>query len=190
MKLLPTDLPGVVIVEPTVFADERGSFMESWNEARFEAGLKALGLPPAGAFVQDNHSVSHRGVLRGMHLQLPPPAQGTLVRVVKGAAYDVAVDLRRSSPHFGRWVGVELTAANRRQLWIPPGFGHGFLSLEDDTHFLYKTTAYYAKDCERALRWNDPTVGITWPLPAGVSAPLVTAKDVEAPLLAEAQVFA
>lgn len=186
MKLLPTELPGVVIVEPAVFADDRGWFMESWNQARFDAALKGMGLPAPRPFVQDNHSCSRAGVLRGLHYQLPPHAQGKLVRVVAGAAFDVAVDLRRGSPTFGRWTGAELSAANRRQLWIPEGFAHGFVALADDTHFLYKTTDVYAKDCERSLRWDDPALGIRWPLPAGMSAPLLAPKDTAAPLLAEA----
>ena len=186
MRLLPTELPGVVIVEPAVFADDRGWFMESWNQARFDAALKAMGLPAPRPFVQDNHSCSRAGVLRGLHYQLPPHAQGKLVRVVAGAAFDVAVDLRRGSPTFGRWTGAELSAANRRQLWIPEGFAHGFVALADDTHFLYKTTDVYAKDCERSLRWDDPALGIHWPLPAGMRAPLLAPKDAAAPLLAEA----
>lgn len=187
MKLLPTALPGVVIVEPAVFADDRGWFMESFNEARFAAALIEAGLPPARRFVQDNHSCSRAGVLRGLHHQLPPHAQGKLVRVVAGAAWDVAVDIRRGSPHFGRWVGVELSAANRRQLWIPEGYAHGFLALQDETHFLYKTTDVYARDSERAIRWDDPTLDIDWPLPAGITAPLVAPKDAAAPRLADAE---
>jgi dTDP-4-dehydrorhamnose 3,5-epimerase len=183
MTMLPTALPGVVIVEPAVFADERGWFMESYHEARFAAELQALGLPVPRRFVQDNHSCSQAGVLRGLHYQLPPHAQGKLVRVVRGAAYDVAVDIRRGSPHFGRWVGVELNADNRRQLWIPEGFAHGFLALQDDTHFLYKTTDVYARDCERSIRWDDAAIGVCWPLPAGHAAPRVAAKDAAAPLL-------
>jgi dTDP-4-dehydrorhamnose 3,5-epimerase len=190
MRCIPTALPGVVVVEPAVYADDRGWFMESFNEARFEAGLVALGLPAPRRFVQDNHSCSHAGVLRGLHYQLPPHPQGKLVRVVRGSAFDVAVDIRRGSPTFGRWVGVELTAANHRQLWIPEGFAHGFVALEDDTHFLYKTTDVYAKDCERAIRWDDPDVGIAWPLPAGCAAPRVAPKDAAAPRLAQAEVFA
>ncbi len=186
MKLLPTELPGVLVIEPAVFADDRGWFLESWNQARFDAALQDFGLPAPPPFVQDNHSSSRAGVLRGLHYQLPPHAQGKLVRTVTGAAYDVAVDIRRGSPTFGRWIGVELTAANRRQLWIPPGLAHGFVALTDDTHFLYKTTAYYAKDCERSLRWDDPTLGIRWPLPAGLAAPLLAPKDQAAPLLAQA----
>jgi dTDP-4-dehydrorhamnose 3,5-epimerase len=187
MKLVRTALPGLLLVEPAVFADERGWFMESFNQPRWEAALAALGEPVLPVFVQDNHSCSRAGVLRGLHYQLPPHAQGKLVRVVQGAAYDVALDIRRGSPHFGRWFGVELTAANRRQLWIPPGFAHAFIALEDDTHFLYKTTDVYAKDCERSIRWNDPALAIAWPLPAGVKAPLVAAKDAAAPPLAEAE---
>jgi len=188
MNLIPTELPGVVIVEPKVFGDDRGWFMESFNGPRFDAELQALGLPAAPAFVQDNHSCSQAGVLRGLHFQLPPHAQGKLVRVVKGSAWDVAVDIRRTSPTFGRWFGLELTAANHRQLWIPPGFAHGFVALEDDTHFLYKTTDVYAKDCEGSIRWDDPALAITWPLAAGM-APRLAAKDAAAPLLADARVF-
>ncbi|KPF43950.1 dTDP-4-dehydrorhamnose 3,5-epimerase [beta proteobacterium AAP121] len=186
MKLIPTDLPGVVIVEPAVFVDERGWFSESFNEPRFQAALAALGLPAPRAFVQDNHSCSRAGVLRGLHYQLPPHAQGKLVRVVKGAAFDVAVDIRAGSPHFGRWTGVLLNAENKRQLWVPEGFAHGFVSLEDDTHFLYKTTDVYAKDCERSIRFDDPAIGVQWPLPPGVAAALLAAKDAAAPLLAQA----
>lgn len=181
MKLIATDLPGVVIVEPTVFGDDRGWFIESFNEQRFEAGLKELGLPAPGRFVQDNHSCSKAGVLRGLHLQSDPHAQGKLVRVVQGAVFDVAVDVRRGSPTFGRWFGAELSAANRRQMWIPTGFAHGFLALNDDTHFLYKTTDYYARDNEMAIHWQDPEIGIAWPLD-GVT-PTVAPKDVAAPRL-------
>ena len=187
MKLVPTDLPGVVIVEPAVFADDRGWFMESFNEARFHAALKDLGLPVPRPFVQDNHSSSRAGVLRGLHYQLPPHPQGKLVRVVRGAVFDVAVDIRRDSPGFGRWTGVELSASNRRQLWIPEGFAHGFLSLEDGSEFLYKTTDVYARDCERAIAWNDPDIGIAWPAPAAGTQPLLAAKDAAAPRLQEAE---
>jgi dTDP-4-dehydrorhamnose 3,5-epimerase len=185
VKLLPTSLPGVLVVEPTVFEDDRGWFMESFNEARFDAALQALGQPPARRFVQDNHSSSRAGVLRGLHYQLPPHAQGKLVRVVQGAAWDVVVDIRAGSPSFGRWVGMELDADNRLQLWIPEGFAHGFVALRDDTHFLYKTTDVYARDCERSIRWDDPALGIAWPLAGG--APLVAAKDAAAPLLKDAE---
>ncbi len=187
MKLVKTPLPGVLIVEPVAFADDRGWFMETFNEPRWLAGLAALGLPAPRRFVQDNHSCSRAGVLRGLHYQLPPHAQGKLVRVVKGAAWDVAVDIRRGSPTFGRWVGAELSAANRRQLWVPEGFAHGFVALQDDTHFLYKTTDVYAKDCERAIRWDDPVLAIAWPLPAGVTAPLLAPKDAAAPAFADAE---
>ncbi len=186
MKLLPTTLPGVVIVEPARFGDDRGWFMESWNNLRFEAGLRDMGLPAPRPFVQDNHSCSAAGVLRGLHYQLPPHPQGKLVRVTHGAAYDVAVDIRRGSATFGQWVGVELNAENLRQLWIPEGFAHGFLALEDNTHFLYKTTDVYARDCERALRWDDDGLAIAWPLDRISGAPRVAAKDAAAPTLHEA----
>jgi dTDP-4-dehydrorhamnose 3,5-epimerase len=186
MKLLPTSLPGVVLIEPTVFSDDRGWFFESFNEARFSAALEDIGLPVPRQFVQDNHSCSKAGVLRGLHFQRPPHAQGKLVRVVQGAAFDVAIDIRRGSPSFGQWVGAELTADNKRQLWIPEGFAHGFVALEDNTHFLYKTTDVYAKDCEGSVAWNDPAIGIRWPMPAGVTAPLIAAKDAAAPVLAQA----
>lgn len=187
MKLLATPLPGVVVVEPVAFGDERGWFMETFNEPRWLAGLAALGLPAPRRFVQDNHSCSQAGVLRGLHYQMPPHAQGKLVRVVQGAAFDVAVDIRESSPHFGQWFGIELTAENRRQLWVPEGFAHGFVALQDNTHFLYKTTDVYTKEAERAIRWDDPAIGIRWPLPAGMAAPLLAPKDAAAPLLADAQ---
>jgi dTDP-4-dehydrorhamnose 3,5-epimerase len=188
MKLTPTStLPDVVIVEPSVFADDRGWFMESFNAPRFGEALRAIGLPAPRPFVQDNHSASKAGVLRGLHYQLPPHAQGKLVRVVRGAAFDVAVDIRRGSPTFGKWAGVELTEANRRQLWIPEGFAHGFIALEDDTHFLYKTTDVYAKDCERSIAWNDPAIAIEWPRLA--AAPLLAPKDAAAPHLAAADLF-
>ena len=181
MRLTQTAIPGVLIVEPAVFRDERGWFSESWNQERFAAGLQAIGQPPPRRFVQDNHSCSKAGVLRGLHYQLAPHAQGKLVRVVRGAAFDVAVDIRRGSPTFGRWAGALLNAENQRQLWIPEGFAHGFLALEDDTHFLYKTTDVYARDCERSLLWNDPAIGIRWPLIEGMPAPRVAAKDAAAP---------
>ena len=185
MRMIQTALPGVVVLEPAVFRDDRGWFAETFQEARFHAGLQALGLPVPRRFVQDNHSCSHAGVLRGLHYQMPPHAQGKLVRVVRGAVFDVAVDIRRGSPTFGRWAGAWLTAANQRQLWIPEGFAHGFVALEDDTHFLYKTTDVYAKAAERSLRWDDPALGITWPLPPGVAAPRVAPKDAAAPALAD-----
>jgi len=187
MKLLPTALPGVVIIEPAVFGDDRGWFYESYNEARFNAALDDIGLPPAPRFVQDNHSSSKAGVLRGLHYQLPPQAQGKLVRVVQGAAWDVVVDIRPGSATFGQWYGLALSADNQRQLWIPAGYAHGFVALQDDTHFLYKTTDVWSKACERAIRWDDPAIAIAWPLPAGLVAPLVAPKDAAAPLLADAE---
>lgn len=179
MKLLQTDLPGVVIIEPTLFSDARGWFMETFNQPQFEAGLARLGLPCPRPFVQDNHSCSQAGVIRGLHFQRAPRAQGKLVRVVKGAAYDVAVDIRPDSPHYGRWTGVELSADNKRQLWIPEGFAHGFLALEDDTHFLYKTTDTYAKEFEGSILWSDPAIGVRWPLKG--LPPIVNEKDAASP---------
>lgn len=188
MKFTPTAIPDVVVIEPAVFGDDRGWFMESFNEARFQHGLAELGLPQPRAFVQDNHSCSKAGVLRGLHYQLPPHSQGKLVRVSRGAAFDVAVDIRRGSPTFGKWVGVELTEANHRQLWIPEGFAHGFMALEDDTHFLYKTTDVYARDCERSIRWDDADIGIQWPEVAGVARGLAP-KDAQAPWMRDADLF-
>ena len=182
MQVAPTPLSGLLILEPKVFADERGFFLESFNQRAFDA---AVGH--AVTFVQDNHSCSQRGVLRGLHYQVAPRAQGKLVRVVRGSAFDVAVDIRRGSATFGRWAGVTLDATSQRQMWIPAGFAHGFLALEDDTHFLYKTTDYYARDCERAILWNDPAIGIDWPQLGG--APLLAAKDADAPPLAHAEPF-
>lgn len=183
MKVTETPLPGVLIVEPKVFGDDRGFFLESFNQRAFDA---AVGHHVE--FVQDNHSRSSKGVLRGLHYQLDPHAQGKLVRVVRGSAFDVAVDVRRGSPTFGRWFGATLDAASQRQMWIPPGFAHGFLALEDDTHFLYKTTDYYAKECERAIVWNDAAIGIVWP-DLGMT-PLLAPKDAAAPALARADTFA
>jgi dTDP-4-dehydrorhamnose 3,5-epimerase len=182
MHVTVTALPGVLILEPKVFADERGFFFESFNQRAVDAAL-GYGV----TFVQDNHSCSQRSVLRGLHYQLPPHAQGKLVRVARGSAFDVAVDVRKGSATFGRWVGATLDTTSHRQMWIPPGFAHGFLALEDDTHFLYKTTDYYARDCERTIAWNDPAIGIDWP--ALGSAPLLAAKDAAAPLLAQAETF-
>ncbi len=182
MRFTPTALPEVLIVEPKVHGDARGFFMESFNQRAFDA---AVGRHVE--FVQDNHSRSLRGVLRGLHYQLPPHAQGKLVRVARGAVFDVAVELRRSSPGFGRWVGVELSEDNQRQLWIPPGFAHGFLVLSESADFLYKTTDYYAPECEASVRWDDPALAIGWPL-AG-AAPQVSAKDAAAPPLAQAATF-
>ena len=180
MKFIATELPDVIIIEPTVFGDDRGFFLESWSQARFsEAGLDLN-------FVQDNHSRSAKGVLRGLHYQNPNP-QGKLVRVTSGRVFDVAVDIRQSSPHFKKWVGVELSADNKRMLWVPPGFAHGFLTLEEGTEFLYKCTALYEPSCDRNIRWDDPDIGITWPLDA--DAPMVSAKDLAAPTFRDAELF-
>jgi dTDP-4-dehydrorhamnose 3,5-epimerase len=182
MKITPTAIPDVLLIEPKVFGDERGFFMESFNQRLFR---EATGQDVA--FVQDNHSRSAKGVLRGLHYQLPPQAQGKLVRVVSGSVFDVAVDMRRSSPTFGRWIGTELSAANYRQLWIPPGFAHGFLVLSESADFLYKTTDYYAPASEAAVRWNDPALGIEWP-DAGVP-PQLSAKDQIAPGFTDCATF-
>jgi dTDP-4-dehydrorhamnose 3,5-epimerase len=188
MKLVKTELPGVLIVEPQAFADERGWFMETFNQARWQSALEGLGEPVPRPFVQDNHSCSRVGVLRGLHYQLNPHAQGKLVRVVSGAAFDVAVDLRRESASFGRWFGLELSAENRLQLWIPEGFGHGFLALQDNTQFVYKTTDVYSKSCERAIRWDDEHIGIRWPIVQGGQDWVVSEKDRQAPTFKEADV--
>lgn len=186
MKLSSTKIPDVVIVEPAVFADDRGWFMESFNEQRFHAELQTLGLPVPRAFVQDNHSSSHKGVLRGLHYQLPPHAQGKLVRVVRGVALDVVVDIRKGSPTFGQWEAVELSADNRRMVWIPEGFAHGFMALEDNTEFLYKTTDYYARDCERCIAWNDASLAIAWP---DVVEKVISEKDAQGQSFADADLF-
>jgi len=181
VNIIETAIPGVLIIEPRVFGDARGFFMETWNAAGFAtAGLDL-------SFVQDNHSRSQKGVLRGLHFQNPGP-QGKLVRVANGAVFDVAVDLRASSPTFGKWVGVELSAANKRMFWVPEGFAHGFLTLEDDTDFLYKCTAPYAPQSEFTLAWNDPAVGIEWPVD-GLD-PLISDKDARGLALADVPVFA
>lgn len=186
MKFISTRIPDVVVIEPQLFGDDRGWFMESFVQPKFEAGLKELGLPVPRPFVQDNHSCSKAGVLRGLHLQLAPHAQGKLVRVTHGAAFDVAVDIRKDSPTYGLWVGFELSAANRRQMWIPEGFAHGFLTLQDDTHFLYKTTDIYVRDLERSIAWNDPDIGIEWPT---LGIPLqLTAKDEQAPRMRDVDI--
>lgn len=163
MKLTPTAIADVVLIEPTVHEDERGWLMESFNEQRFHAELQKLGLPIPRPFVQDNHSCSKKGVLRGLHYQREPHAQGKLVRVVNGSAFDVAVDIRPGSPTFGKWVGQILSAANKHILWIPEGFAHGFLALENNTEFIYKATDYYAGEFEIAIRWDDPQLAIKWP---------------------------
>jgi dTDP-4-dehydrorhamnose 3,5-epimerase len=176
MNVTTTCLPEVLVIEPKVFGDARGFFQESWNEARFN---EAVGTP--ARFVQDNHSRSARGVLRGIHFQKAPRAQGKLVRVVAGRVFDIAVDLRRSSPRLGQWVGVELSADNHRQLWIPPGFGHGYLTLSESADFLYKATDYYSPQDEGSLAWNDPHVGVEWPLAELGIEPLLSGKDAAAP---------
>ena len=181
-QVIQTALPEVLIFEPKVFGDARGFFMESFNQKTFE---DAVGHPVS--FVQDNHSRSSKGVLRGLHFQLPPHAQGKLVRVAAGKVVDVAVDVRRSSPRLGQWVAVELSADNHRQLWIPPGFAHGFVVLSESADFLYKTTDYYAPKAEGSVRWDDPQLAIDWQL--GGVEPLVSAKDAAAPALADAVVF-
>ena len=179
MQVTPTELPDVLEIAPRVFGDERGSFFESWNARAFAAaGLDV-------AFVQDNHSRSRRGVLRGLHYQIEH-AQGKLVRVVAGEVFDVAVDLRRSSPTFGRWVGAMLSADNRRMFWVPPGFAHGFLVLSEDAEFLYKTTDYWYPEHERTLLWSDPALGIAWPLSG---APVLAAKDAVGCPLADADAY-
>ena len=178
MEVTTTALAGVLIVQPKVFADARGFFLESFNQRQFDA---AVGAPVT--FVQDNHSRSAKGVLRGMHLQAVPHAQGKLVRVAAGQVFDVVADVRRASPTFGRWVGVELDAEGQRQLWIPPGYAHGFLVLSESADFLYKTTTYYAPAHELSVRWDDPRLGIEWP---DIGAPFaLAARDRDAPLLDE-----
>ncbi|MFJ4289066.1 dTDP-4-dehydrorhamnose 3,5-epimerase [Cupriavidus sp. NPDC089707] len=180
LTVTATTLPDVLILEPKVFGDERGFFMESFNASAFEeaTGVKRI-------FVQDNHSRSVRGVLRGLHFQIQHP-QGKLVRVVTGEVFDVAVDLRRSSPNFGKWVGVHLSAENKRQLWIPEGFAHGFVVVSDHAEFLYKTTDYWYKEHERSLSWQDPVLNIKWP---NLPELLLSEKDRNAPALADAEIF-
>jgi dTDP-4-dehydrorhamnose 3,5-epimerase len=180
MKVIHTSIPEVLILEPKVFGDERGFFLESWNARDF---CSAVGGDIR--FVQDNHSRSRHGVLRGLHYQTGQP-QGKLVRVASGRVFDVAVDLRKSSPAFGRWTGVELSGENHRQLWIPPGFAHGFLVLSDTADFLYKTTDYYAPEHERSVAWNDSAVGIEWPAEI---EPVLSARDSAAALLRDAEVY-
>ena len=182
MKVITTAIDGVLILEPKVFGDARGFFMESFNQKAFN---DAVGLDLV--FVQDNHSRSARGVLRGLHYQLPPHAQGKLVRVTQGSVFDVAVDVRRGSPTFGRWVGVELSGENHRQVWLPPGMAHGFLVTSESADFLYKTTGYYAPQAEGCVLWSDPAVGIEWP-DVG-TAPQLAAKDAAAAPLSAAKVF-
>jgi len=183
MQSIPTELPEVLRIEPKVFGDARGFFMESWNRKTFAS----LGLDLD--FVQDNHSRSGKGVLRGLHYQLHQP-QGKLVRVTSGAVYDVAVDLRRASPNFGQWTGHELSAENKHMLWVPPGFAHGFLVLSETADFLYKTTEYYAPEHERCVLWNDPAIGIDWPLGLLTHGePALSGKDKVGSLLKDAEVY-
>lgn len=181
MKVNATSLPEVLMIEPKVFGDARGFFFESFNQKAFNS---ATGL--SVNFVQDNHSRSARGVLRGLHYQVQQP-QGKLVRVARGSVFDVAVDIRKSSPNFGCWVGVELSEENNRQLWVPPGFAHGFLVTSDSADFLYKTTDYYAPAFERCVAWNDPAIGVKWPL--GENLPLLSAKDQVVASMMVAEVF-
>ncbi len=181
MKATPLSIPDVVLFEPKVFGDERGFFFESFNQAKFEA---AIGRPVN--FVQDNHSRSVKNVLRGLHYQIRQP-QGKLVRVVQGEVFDVAVDIRKSSPTFGQWAGAVLSAENKRQLWVPEGFAHGFVVTSDSAEFLYKTTDYWAPEFERSIAWNDVAIGINWPIQG---EPALSAKDQQAKLLAQAEHFA
>lgn len=181
MQATSLAIPDVVLIKPKVFGDDRGFFFESFNHARFE---QAIGR--SATFVQDNHSRSAKNVLRGLHYQIQQP-QGKLVRVVQGEVFDVAVDLRKSSPTFGQWVGEVLSADNKRQLWVPEGFAHGFVVLSDTAEFLYKTTDYYAPAYERSIAWNDPAIGIQWP--AGM-APILSAKDAQGQAFEQAEVFA
>ncbi len=182
-----TSMAGPLLITPRVFGDDRGFFFESWNQRAFAAALEADGQPAAD-FVQDNHSRSSCGVLRGLHYQLPPHPQGKLVRCVLGEILDVAVDIRRGSASFGQWVGARLSAANHQQLWVPAGFAHGFLTLSEHAEVLYKTTDFWSRDCERAIRWDDPQVAIAWPQGQAAPAPatpLLSDKDAVAPLLAD-----
>ncbi|MBN2645373.1 MAG: dTDP-4-dehydrorhamnose 3,5-epimerase [Desulfuromonadaceae bacterium] len=181
MQVIQTEIADLLIFEPAVFGDERGFFMESFNQRCFDDAV-GRHVP----FVQDNHSRSVKGVLRGLHYQLPPTAQGKLVRCVVGEVYDVAVDLRADSPTCGRWVGLYLSADNKRQFWLPEGFAHGFVVLSDVAEFLYKTTCYYAPQQERCIRWDDPQLGIDWPLSG---SPQLSAKDRDAPFFRDAQRF-
>ncbi len=180
MQATRTAIPDVIVLEPKVFGDERGFFFESYNEKKF---AEAIGYAPQ--FVQDNHSRSARGVLRGLHYQIQQP-QGKLVRVTSGEVFDVVVDIRKNSPTFGQWVGVYLSGDNKKQLWIPPGFAHGFVVLSEFAEFLYKTTDFYAPEHERCIIWNDPQIGIEWPL---TDAPLLSGKDQQGKLLADAELF-
>ena len=169
MKAISFTIPGLILLEPKVFCDVRGYFFESFNQKTFE---EAIGLSPR--FVQENHSKSIKGVLRGLHYQLPPKAQGKLVRIIHGEIFDAVVDIRKDSPTFGQWLGEMLSADNKKQLWIPPGFAHGFLTLSETAEILYKATDFYAPECERCIAWNDPDIGIEWPLQ---SQPITSERD-------------
>lgn len=179
MKIIKTDIPDILIIEPKVHGDDRGFFLESFNQKVWQ---EKTGFVPI--FVQDNHSRSARGVLRGLHYQLPPATQGKLVRCTFGAVYDVAVDIRRSSPRYGQWVGATLTAENKLQMWIPEGFAHGFLVLSEAAEFQYHVTDYYTPEQERVIRWDDPDLKISWPVAAG---PVLSARDAGAPWLRDAE---
>ncbi len=181
MQFEPTRIPDIILITPQVFGDERGFFFETYQAQRFGAA----GLP--FIYVQDNHSGSQRGTLRGLHYQLRQP-QGKIVRVIVGEIYDVAVDLRRTSLTFGQWVGIELSAKNKTQLWVPPGFAHGFYVLSEWAEVVYKATDYYAPEWERTILWNDPTLNISWPIPANVE-PILSTKDKQGLLLSEAEVY-
>lgn len=181
MIFTPTAIPEVIVIEPKVFGDNRGFFFESFSERAFSA---AVGRRVE--FIQDNHSRSRRGVLRGLHYQMPPCAQGKLVRVVAGEVFDVAVDIRKGSLTFGQWVGEVLSESNKKQLWIPPGFAHAFLTLSESADFLYKTTDFYSPESERCIKWNDPQIGIAWPFDG---EPLVSAKDARGVSLSQAELF-
>jgi dTDP-4-dehydrorhamnose 3,5-epimerase len=183
VKVIPTAIPDVLIFEPTIHGDHRGFFLETWRASSFEE------IAPGQRFVQDNHSKSGKGILRGLHYQLTQP-QGKLVRVIAGEIYDVAVDMRRASPTFGRWVGVTLSADNHRQLWVPPGFAHGFVVTSASAEMVYKCTDYYAPEDEHSLLWNDPELAIAWPLAeAGIEAPVLSAKDRDGRQFADALVY-
>ena len=183
ISVIDTKLDGVKLIEPHVFGDDRGFFMESWNQRDFNNQVKEV------YFVQDNHSRSKKGVVRGLHFQLPPHAQSKLVRCVVGSIYDVAVDIRKSSPTFGQWVGYELSAENKCQLCIPQGFAHGFITLSDYAEVCYKTDEYWCKNCEGSIRWNDEAIGIVWPLDTLDMEPCLSEKDAIAPKLREAILF-
>lgn len=181
MNAISTTIPDVVLLEPSIHTDDRGSFYESYNRSRF---AEIVGIDPE--FIQDNHSESTRGVLRGLHYQAAPHAQGKLVRVIAGSVFDVAVDLRKSSATFAKWVGAELSAANHRQLWVPEGFAHGFLVLSERATVLYKTTDYYSRADDKSICWNDPDIGVDWPIEA---PPILSAKDLAAPRLKDVDAF-